>query len=255
MSDSEVLRRLVGMTHALAAPEEDLVILAEGNTSAATDGSRFWVKASGCSMVGIQPSQFVLLDGDALCAAFDGPPLDDDEARGLLNSARVDPACPEVPSTEASMHAWLLQLPGVAFVGHTHPTALLGLLCMDSARQWAGERLFPDEIVCCGPSSCYVEYVAPGFPLAVAIAGAVSAFREEVGIVPKAIWLANHGLIALGATPAEVLAASRMTVKAARVRIAAMSLGEPVRALSPADVDFIFRWPDEHFRQRRLFSG
>ena len=46
-----------------------------------------------------------------------------------------------------------------------------------------------------------------------------------------------------------------MTVKAARVRIAAMSLGEPVRALSPADVDFIFRWPDEHFRQRRLFSG
>ncbi|HRF59492.1 MAG TPA: class II aldolase/adducin family protein [Fimbriimonadaceae bacterium] len=254
MSSADVLHRLVGMTQALASPVEDLVILAEGNTSAAVGEGAFWVKASGCSMVGIQPSQFVLLDRDALCAAISGPTLNDGEARALLNGSRVDPECPEVPSTEALMHAWLLSLPGVGYVGHTHPTPLLGLLCVESARRWAGERLFPDEVVCCGPRSCFVDYVAPGFPLAVAIATAVTTFREDVGIVPKTLWLANHGLIALGATPEEVLSASRMTVKAARARVAALAAGEPVRALTAAEIDFIYRWPDEHFRQQRLFG-
>ena len=69
------------------------------------------------------------------------------------------------------MHAFLLTLPGVEFVGHTHVTRINGLLC--SARGWealqAGRRMFPDEIVVCGVAPCCVPYVDPGIPLARAL--------------------------------------------------------------------------------------
>lgn len=240
------LADLVALARSLGEAEHDLVILAEGNCSA-RGADTFWVKASGARMEIAAEEDFVELDFEPILAALDEPPLD---ARALLDAARRDRAAAPA-STEAFMHAWLLTLPGVRFVAHTHPPNLLAILCTDFGRQIAGQRLFPDEVVFCGPASCWVPYVMPGLPLAQAIRDSVEAYRERVDAVPTTLWLQNHGLIALGTTPAEVIGASRMAEKAARVWRMAHRLGE-VRPLTKREVDQIRDWPDEHFRRARI---
>ena len=79
--------------------------------------------------------------------------------------------------------------------------------------EFAQRRIFPDEIVCCGPESVLVPYTDPGVVLARKICRHVTAMLERTGLVPRLILLENHGLIALGATPQAVLAATLMTVK------------------------------------------
>jgi rhamnose utilization protein RhaD (predicted bifunctional aldolase and dehydrogenase) len=242
----QVLEELVGLARALGQRENDLVILAEGNCSA-KDADGFWVKASGAQMARAESSDFVRLSLDRVLAALDEPPPDD---RAHLDTARLDPAAPRA-STEAFMHAWLLTLPDVRYVGHTHPPNLLAILATDLGRQIAPRRLFPDEVVFCGAASCWVPYVMPGLPLARAIREAVTAFRENTGAIPTTIWLQNHGLIALGGTANEVLAASLMAEKAARIWRIAHRLGE-VRPLTKREIDEIAGWPDEHYRKQRL---
>ena len=47
MITKSILDDLIGMSRELARPERDLVILGEGNTSAACGDGSFWLKASG----------------------------------------------------------------------------------------------------------------------------------------------------------------------------------------------------------------
>ena len=115
-------------------------------------------------------------------------------------------------------------------------------------------RLFPDEIVCCGPATCWVEYVAPGLPLARAIRERVRAFAKEHGDLPKILWLQNHGLIALGKTANEAESATMMAVKAARIWQAALALQKEPTTLTADQVRQIYTWPDEHFRQKLLWG-
>ena len=70
---------------------------------------------------------------------------------------------------------------------------------------------------------------------------------------PRVILLENHGLIALGATPEAVLAATLMAVKAAEIfaSAAAISGGDP-QFLTAAQVERIAGRPDEHYRQKAL---
>ena len=153
---------------------------------------------------------------------------------------------------EAVFHAYLLTLPGVNFVGHTHPIAVNQLLCSRHARTFARRRLFPDEIVCCGVESVFVTYTDPGLRLAQAIRAAVVAYVKRLARPPRVILLENHGFIALGATPAAVLAATLMGAKAAEIFSGAAALGGAPRFLTPAQVRRIAGRPDEHYRQKAL---
>jgi rhamnose utilization protein RhaD (predicted bifunctional aldolase and dehydrogenase) len=228
------------------------VILAEGNCSASA-GDTFWIKASGAQMALATPEDYVEVFRDPLLEAIaDDDSWSDARCREVLNAARVDHAAPGIPSTEAFMHAWLLELPFVAAVAHTHPESLLSLLVMADAEEMARTRLFPDEIVCCGPSSIWVPYVAPGLPLARAIRDAVYDYRSVHPETPKTIWLQNHGLIALGTSPADALAATLMTEKAARIRLGCLAAGRDPIGLDEAEIAQIAGWPDEHYRQNRL---
>jgi rhamnose utilization protein RhaD (predicted bifunctional aldolase and dehydrogenase) len=139
----------------------------------------------------------------------------------------------------------------VRFVGHTHPTAVNGILCSSRAEQFAKNRMFPDEIVLCGPESVFIPYTDPGLPLAVAIRAGVRDHIARHNEAPKVILMQNHGLIALGNSPAEILKVTAMCVKAARIFTGAYSVGEP-QFLSPHDIMHIHKRPDEIFR-RRLF--
>lgn len=249
-----VVMELVSLARTLGDPSADLAMLAEGNVSAREDEESFQVKASGFSMRTIGPEGFVQVRFAPILEAFSADSLTDAEVREVLAEARVQRTSPVMPSVETFMHAFLLGLPDVQVIAHTHPTPLLSLLSIEGSREIAAQRLFPDEIVCCGPASCYVPYVDPGLPLAVAIRDAVTAFIEERGEAPKTIWLENHGLIALARNARDAESASMMAVKAARAWLGALSTGRPVRTLTPEQVARIHTRPDEHYRQRLLWA-
>jgi rhamnose utilization protein RhaD (predicted bifunctional aldolase and dehydrogenase) len=177
--------------------------------------------------------------------------LSDEEIDRKLLAARTDSSA-QKPSVESIFHAYLLSLPGVNFIGHTHPVAVGQVLCSKYGRLFARRRLFPDQVVCCGPESVYVPYTDPGLKLAQAIRLAVTAFAGRPS-PPRVILLENHGFIALGATAEAVLATTLMGNKAAEIFVgaAALGAGRP-RFLSRAEVDRVAGRRDEHHRQRQL---
>lgn len=256
MSPGGVVEALLNLSHELGRPEEDLAILAEGNASAREDDATFWVKASGASMGSLAASGLVHVRAEPLLNVLrNDATLSDTDVRALLGESRVDAAVQVMPSVETFMHAGLLTLPDVHFIGHTHPTPLLSLLSTEQAADLATARLFPDEIVCCGPESVFVPYTDPGLPLARAILRETLAYVDRWGSYPKTIWLGNHGLIALGSSASAVVSASRMAAKAARVWLGALSTGTPIRRLTAAEIDRIHTRPDEHYRQRLLWQA
>lgn len=235
----------------MAEPANDLCILAEGNISARADEDSFWVKGSGQLMGSMTAKGFSRVRLDRVSKAIEATYANDRTIRQALNEACVEGP---PPSTETFMHAGLLMMPGVDFVAHAHPTPLLSILCMAEAQEYASRRLFPDEIVCCGPAACFVPYVAPGLELARSIQRETEVFRRRYGIDPKTFWLENHGLIAVGASAREVESACHMSVKAARVMLGALQSGRPLKWLTDDEVSHIFNWPDEHARQKALWG-
>lgn len=230
-------------------------MLAEGNVSARAEEGTFYVKASGFSMRTIDETGFVLVRSQPILDAMESDAeLDDAGVRALLSDSRVDTSVKVMPSVETFMHAYLLGLPDVTVVGHAHPTPLIALLALEMAENLAKKRIFPDEVVCCGPAAAFVPYVDPGLPLARAIRDSVKAYVAEYGGVPKTIWLQNHGLIALGKSNREIESAMGMSVKAARVHVATLSTGKPIHYMSESDIARIHTRPDEHYRQKLLWE-
>ena len=86
-------------------------------------------------------------------------------------------------------------------VGHTHPVPVLSLLCSRHAESLATEMLFPDQIVVLGRRPLFVPYVDPGLALARRVRDDLARHVTRHGEPPKAIYLGNHGLFALGGHP------------------------------------------------------
>ena len=247
----DILSDLVSMSNRLGDPANDLLILGEGNTSARADDETFWVKASGWNLRTIDRHGFVQVRLDRLLKLLHGSEVGDEAIQAGLDGAKVDQSSPLRPSTEAMFHAVCLSLDGVNFVGHTHPTAINALTCSAAFETAAGGRLFPDEIVSCGPASAIVPYTDPGRPLALRIDQAIDEFIATYNELPKMILVQNHGLIALGKTAHEVEAISGMAVKAARVLQGTYAFGGP-HFLSQPHVRRIHTRPDEQYRRGRI---
>ena len=228
-----------------------MAILGEGNTSTRLGADTFMVKASGSNLGSLSEAGVTECRFDPLLAMLKETRLSDEEIDERLLGARVS-ASARKPSTEAIFHAYLLTLPGVEFVGHTHPVAVNQILCSRHARLFARNRLFPDEIVCCGAESVFVPYTDPGLRLARALRAAVVAFVRRTGRPPRVILLENHGFIALGPSPESVLATTLMGVKAAEIFVGAAAAAGRPRFLTPANVARIAGRPDEHYRQKVL---
>lgn len=247
---NDILSQLIQMSRALGDPAKDYVILGEGNTSARADGETFWVKASGASLAAITAPDFVRVCFAPLLAMLDEPQLGDEEIRQRLTAARTDTAA-GYPSIETMLHALALSLPGVHFVGHTHPVAVNVILCSQGVEEAIRGRLFPEEVTFCGPAPAYVPYTDPGLPLARRVREALMAHMEKWGEPPKVVLMQNHGLIALGGTATEVETITAMAVKAARVLLGTFALGGP-HFMSEQDVARIHTRPDEVLRRQRL---
>jgi rhamnose utilization protein RhaD (predicted bifunctional aldolase and dehydrogenase) len=246
-----LLTELATLTRTIGEPQRDYVIIGEGNTSCRIDDWSFYIKASGQGMNGITEAGFVAVNFEPVLAMLDQPTLPLAEQKAIMNAAKVDASVALQPSVEVSFHAMLLTECSVPFIGHTHPVAVNQIMCSTRAQQFAENRLFPDEAVLCGPESVFVPYQDPGLPLAIEMRKQVRAYMDRNGEAPKVILLQNHGVIAPGATPTEVLNIMAMVVKAAQIFMGACAIGEPV-FMSKADIDHIYKRPDEIYRRKQF---
>lgn len=254
MPDHDILGQLVTLSRNLGNPVNDYTILGEGNTSARAGDDTFWVKASGAELRTIDSNGFVEVRFDRVLAMLEAPALSDAAVKEALTQAKVEAAAVGHPSVETVLHAICLQLDGVHFIGHTHPTPINAITCSAGFEAALAGRLFPDEIVVCGPAPVLVPYVDPGPPLAREVQTRIHAYVDSYGQAPKVIYLQNHGLIALGRTPQQVENITAMAVKTARVLVSTFALGGP-RFMTQQAVDRIHTRPDEHYRQRIIGKG
>lgn len=250
MKPKMILDDLLDLSHQLGNPTRGLAILGEGNSSAQLSAQTFLVKASGTCLATLKKDEVVECRFDKLLTLLGKSGLTDAEVDAALLDSRLDSQAKK-PSVEALFHAYLLSLPEVNFVGHTHATAVNSILCSPRARELAVYRMFPDEIVCCDVESVFVPYTDPGLKLAQEIRRGVDSFLAKHARPPKTILMENHGLIALGKTPNGVLAGTLMAEKAAQVFVGAAALGGP-RFLTAEQVARIAGRPDEKYRQKVL---
>lgn len=241
---------LIQLSHAIGRHRE-FVILAEGNTSALLDDGTFLCTTSGSQLATLGEDDFVRLRLQPLLdCVLDDEPCD---VPAVMDAARHDGGAGlGAPSIETFVHAVCLGLAGGGVVAHTHPTQLLGLLCSPAAQQiLAAGPLFPDEAVVCGRAPLFVDYYAPGIDLGRALAVRMQAYLQTYGEPPRVIYLANHGLVAVGRSAPEALAITEMAVKAARVRVIALAAGE-IRPLLADEVAVLVSRPDELDRREQL---
>jgi rhamnose utilization protein RhaD (predicted bifunctional aldolase and dehydrogenase) len=249
----DILAQLVAMSNNLGDLTLDYVILGEGNTSARANADTFWVKASGTELRTISRNGFVRVSFGRVLAMLDDPNLGDEGVKQGLYDAKVDSSSDDGlrPSVETVLHAICLSLEGVNFVGHTHPAAINSLTCSAAFETAVSGRLFPDEIVICGPAPVVVPYIDPGVPLARQVRRLINRYIEEYYEVPKVILMQNHGLIALGRTAQQVENVTAMAVKTARVLLGTYALGGP-HFMTLQAVERIHTRPDEAYRRKLL---
>jgi rhamnose utilization protein RhaD (predicted bifunctional aldolase and dehydrogenase) len=225
-------------------------ILGEGNTSGRIDEKVFAVKSSGSSLGTLTEIELTHCYFDALLPVLDRKGVSEQEIEEILLNSRLRPNALK-PSVETFFHAYLLTIPGVSYVGHTHPVQVNQILCSGLGNLFAQERRFPDEVVCCGPMSLLVPYEDPGLALAVRIRRDLQNFERLHRKTPKVILLGNHGVITIGQTADAVRVAMAMTVKAAEIFVGAHSLGGNI-SMPESEVNRIENRLDEEYRRKML---
>jgi rhamnose utilization protein RhaD (predicted bifunctional aldolase and dehydrogenase) len=248
--DSQVLihARLLQLSHEFGKAQ--WTILGEGNTSGRIDERTFAVKASGSSLGTLTEIELTHCYFDKLLPLLDRENITEQEIEDYLWASRVSETSLK-PSVETFFHAHLLTLPGVNYVGHTHPIPVNQVLCSPLSHSFATERRFPDEVVCCGPVSLLIPYEDPGLALARRIRKEVESFLGEHKRLPKVILLVNHGVITIGPSTESVRVAMAMTVKAAEIFVGAHSLGGSA-AMPSVEVFRIENRLDEEYRRKML---
>ena len=225
-------------------------ILGEGNTSGRIDEKVFAVKSSGSSLGTLTEIELTHCYFDALLPVLDRKGVSEKEIEEILLNSRVRPTALK-PSVETFFHAYLLTIPGVSYVGHTHPVPVNQILCSGLGNLFAQERRFPDEVVCCGPASLLIPYDDPGLALAVRIRRDLQNFERVHRKNPKVILLGNHGVITIGQSVDAVRVAMAMTVKAAEIFVGAHSLGGNI-SMPESEVNRIENRLDEEYRRKML---
>ena len=254
---------LLALTTLLGEPARDLTILAEGNTSELLDDARLVVKASGAGLRGATVDDFVVTDVDEVMAVVDDPATTQADLSAVLvaeGTERPGGAGPRRGSIETVVHVAVHTVARDAgvedtarFIGHTHPTDVVGLLASIHAAEAWSHIVYSDEAVVVG-RPLFVPYATPGLALGRIYARALREYVETHAALPQLVLLANHGIVAIAPTAAGVEAVSTMAVKGARVRATAYAVGG-VAPLSDADVDKFFARDDIVERRTNLARG
>ncbi len=243
---------LIELTRSLGRPERDLVILAEGNTSALLPDGRVVVKASGSNMASATADDFVTVEVEPLIELLNRADSTQAEVTAALD-AGVVAGRRRRGSIEALVHVAVQAVAPAAYVGHTHPTAVLGVMSSIHAATAYDEWVYSDEAVVIG-RPLYVPYASPGIALGRVFYAALQRHFDDVGELPQLVLLGNHGIVAIAPTAAGVDGISAMAVKGARVRAAAYAMGGVV-PIPAASVASFFAREDIAERRGNLAEG
>ncbi|PDQ35688.1 MAG: aldolase [Candidatus Lumbricidophila eiseniae] len=246
------LDEIVRISRAVGHPKNDLVVLAEGNTSLKTSEGRMLVKATGANLRTVTAEDFVEVDLDVLLELIRSDRVGDDEV-AIACAAGVTWGTKR-PSVEALLHAVCHTCAGVTAVIHTHSTPVNALLCSDQAELLTRGSLFPDQIVVLGRHTLLIPYIDPGLPLARFVLARLLEHTAEHGSPPRVVYLQNHGVFALGASTDDAMQVTTMAAKSARVLLGALSVGRPT-FLEPTNAERIDTRPDELLRRSILLEG
>lgn len=244
-----ILKQLVDMSHYLGDPGRTYAILGEGNTSARIDEDTYYVKASGTTLSTIQPDGFVAVSISKVLSILDDPNAGDQAVTDNFKRSLVDPNETRRPSVEAMLHALIYRYSEIKFIGHTHPIYTNMLLCSQNAEQAVAGRICPDQIVLMAHKSLYIPYVDPGLTLARIARDLLAKFLQDENMLPRAIVMQNHGLIALGRQPKDVTGITDMAEKCSRIILGTYACGGP-NFMPEKEVARIFTRPDEKYRER-----
>jgi rhamnose utilization protein RhaD (predicted bifunctional aldolase and dehydrogenase) len=246
-----VSEELLRLTNALGQPERKFAILAEGNTSERLADGRLVVKSSGASLGSATRDDFVTLDVEEIAAILLDSTADQ---RSLTNAldAGAHRGAHRRASIESLMHAAVQAVTPVQFIGHTHPTAVLGLVSSIHAATAYDSPAYSDEAVVLG-RPLFVPYASPGILLGRAVYEVLRRRVDEDGDAPALIVLGNHGIVAVGPTAEAVEGITEMAVKGAEVRITALSTGGLVPL--PAESMKAFFARDDIAERRRDLKG
>lgn len=136
------------------------------------------VKASGSDVLTIKEKGFALLRMDEIEPLFSRPAMTDEEMVAYLERTTFEPGRPR-QSIETLLHAFV----PFKHVDHTHPDAVISLMCAPDAEGEA-RRVYGDRMA-------YVPYIRPGFTLSQWIGGKV---RDNSKI--ECVVMGKHGLVA-----------------------------------------------------------
>src|SRR5690606_12946820 len=138
------------------------------------------VKASGSDVLTIKEHQFALLKMDEIEPLFQRQEMTDEEMVAYLERTWFEQGRPR-QSIETLLHAFVPH----KHVDHTHPDAIISLMCVENAEEEA-RRVYGDRMA-------YVPYIRPGFTLSKWIGGKV---RENPNI--ECVIMGKHGLVTWG---------------------------------------------------------
>ncbi|GAB2714931.1 class II aldolase/adducin family protein [Arthrobacter bambusae] len=243
---------IVRLCRTLGEPGRDLVILAEGNVSGRATPETMFVKASGANMATATRQDLVEVRLAPLLALLNDDTADDETVARVLMESLVDSE-DKRPSVEALLHAVCQEYGETPVVAHTHPVSVNALLCSDQATELVSGTLFPDQVVVLGKRQLLIPYTDPGLQLARSARRELQRHIAAFGGPPKALYLVNHGMFALGQSATEALQITEMAVKCARIIGGALSIGNTTH-LSEPDAERIDSRPDEHLRRKELLS-
>ncbi|GHF26497.1 class II aldolase/adducin family protein [Pseudolysinimonas yzui] len=241
---------LVELARALGDASLNFVVLAEGNVSQRSSDSTLLVKASGRRMASADETDIVEVNETPLLELLDDPSADDGAVFTALSGSRIDPTAP-MPSVETLLHVVCQQLAGVRFVAHTHPVEVNAVLCSVRPTALVDGALFPDQVVVLGRHQLLVPYADPGLALARLARQALDEHVLAHSSYPKAVYLQNHGLFALGESAQEVINITVMAQKVAQITLGALALGGPA-FLTHDQAMRIDSRPDEVTRRAEL---
>jgi rhamnose utilization protein RhaD (predicted bifunctional aldolase and dehydrogenase) len=156
-------------------------------------------------------------------------------------------------SIETLVHVVAFHLLDSSWSLHTHPTPVVSLAASVNAAEHYSGTVFPDESVICGPIPLYLPYDEPGLSLGLGFYAGAIKYKEQYGMNPRQIILGNHGLCTFGNGKEEALATTQIAVKAARIRLGALTAGGINFIPNSAAQTIAFR-PDEIAR-RALLTG
>lgn len=247
---TELIEKLIWLSHEIGRDDRHLAILGEGNTSADAGDGTFWIKASGGNLATLDASGLSRVKFEPILDAVNDATLDDSGVREVLLASRAEPES-KLPSVETFMHAICLREAGAKWIGHCHPVSVLQVLCSQQGTAPFLQHIFPDEIVVCGRNLAVVPYIDPGIELARSVQTELRQFQSRYGTPPKVVLLENHGPVALGQSEREVLNILLMLDKWARILVGNFSLGGP-RFLPDATATRIDTRPDEHYRRKAI---